>query len=112
LDEYYEKLGGKPEKSARKRKSMNEARAAPEKATQKKPRKSRGADSAEPEENEEVPDWVPKSKNWEKDILKVDTIMRDAETGSLMAYLHWNNGKKSRVSIEQCYEKCPMKVSW
>lgn len=58
-----------------------------------------------------MPDWVPKSKNWEKDILKVDTIMRDPDTGSLMAYLHWNNGKKSRVSIEQCYEKCPMKVS-
>ncbi|KAJ9319957.1 hypothetical protein DTO027B5_9067 [Paecilomyces variotii] len=113
VDEYYAKLGGRPEKPSRKRKSLNEAKATPEKATQKKPRKSRGTASAEPaasEENDDVPDWVPKSKNWEKDILKVDTIMRDPDTGSLMAYLHWNNGKKSRVSIEQCYEKCPMKM--
>ncbi|GAD97568.1 heterochromatin protein, putative [Paecilomyces variotii No. 5] len=114
LDEYYAKLGGRPEKPTvgRKRKSLNEAKATPEKTTQKKPRKSRGTASAEPaaSENDDVPDWVPKSKNWEKDILKVETIMRDPDTGSLMAYLLWNNGKKSRVSIEQCYEKCPMKM--
>jgi len=90
---------------------MEEAKATPGKAAPKKPRKSRGAAGTEtPEEKQDVPDWVPKSKNWEKEIEKVDTIIRDPETGNLMAYLHWTNGKKSRVSIELCYERCPMKV--
>lgn len=92
-----------------------EAKPTPEKAAPKKPRKSRGAAGTEtPEakgkEKDDVPDWVPKGKNWEKDVEKVDTIVRDPDTGNLMAYLKWTNGKVSRVSLEKCYESCPMHV--
>lgn len=62
------------------------------------------------DENEEESTWVPKGKNWDKEIDSVDTIIRDQENGGLYAFLIWNNGKRSKVSIESCYEKCPRKV--
>jgi chromobox protein 1 len=101
------------EKSGRKRKSLGEPQSSPDKAAPKKTRKSTNVDGTEtPEENEAIINWAPKGKNWEREVSEVETIIRDPETGSLMAYLEWVNGKKSRVSIEQCYEKCPMKVCY
>ncbi|KAL2002815.1 hypothetical protein VTN02DRAFT_5858 [Thermoascus thermophilus] len=112
LNEYFAALGGRPEKPTKKRKSVGaEAKPTPEKAAPKRPRKSRGAAGTETPEakgKDDVPDWVPKGKNWEKDVEKVDTIVRDPDTGNLMAYLKWTNGKVSRVSLEKCYEACPM----
>lgn len=61
-------------------------------------------------ENEEQTNWIPKGKNWDKELDAVDTIIRDPESQGLFVLLLWNNGKKSRVSIETCYEKCPRKV--
>lgn len=59
----------------------------------------------------ETDDWVPKSSNWEKELQSVDTIIRDPEDNGLYAFILWKNGKRSRVAIESCYEKCPRKVS-
>lgn len=98
----------------------------PAKATQeekpepKRRRRSRAPDNEEidadgqkPREQEkekegQAPDWMPKSKNWEKEVKAVDTIVREGD--GLVAYLHWNNDKKSKVSIETCYERCPHKM--
>ncbi|KAI9367036.1 hypothetical protein BJX61DRAFT_547884, partial [Aspergillus egyptiacus] len=114
LDEYFKIVGGRPEKP-KKRKSMGR----PPKAAQdqnpgpKRRRRSRADTEPEPaqpaEENDKdssMPDWVPKSKSWEKEVKAVDTIVREKD-GGLVAFLHWNNDKKSKVSIETCYEKCP-----
>lgn len=123
LAEYYEKLGGRPQKPAgksgpgRKRKSMGETQStsAPAAAQPKKQRRSTKAEDAnseaEADEEEEDGSWVPKGKNWDKELDSVDTIIRDQDNNGLYAFLLWNNGKRSRVSIESCYEKCPMKVS-
>ena len=61
-------------------------------------------------EEEDQPQWVPASKSWEKEIQNVDTIERDGDTGRLKAFIVWNNGKKSKVSIEAAYQKCPQMV--
>ncbi|EAW06481.1 chromo domain-containing protein [Aspergillus clavatus NRRL 1] len=117
LEEYYSSQGGRPERPAavRKRKSMGGAKATPDKKeTPKRRRRSAVPDTAastETPEESEVPDWVPKSKSWENDVKKVDTIIRDPKTNSLIAFLHWTNDKTSKVSIETCYEKCPRKAS-
>ncbi len=91
-----------------------------EKPEPKRRKRSRAPDNEEigPDEEEvkkpeikkedQAPDWMPKSKNWEKEVKVVDTIVR--ENDGLVAYLHWNNDKKSKVSIETCYEKCPRKM--
>jgi len=114
LEEYFRCLGGrpqKPEKPAKKRKLTSEARSTPEKALATRSRKSRGANGTEtPEGSETIPDWVPKGKSWEQEVAAIETIIRDPETGGLVAFLQWENGRKSRVSVEQCYEKCPMRM--
>ncbi|THC90604.1 hypothetical protein EYZ11_009936 [Aspergillus tanneri] len=113
VKEYFRSIGGRPQKQGRKRKSLGAAKQTLEKAEPKKRRKSRadqdteGAAKKEKEEADGV-EWMPKSKNWENEVEHVDTIMR--EQGSLIAFLQWTNGKKSKVSIETCYEKCPKKM--
>jgi chromobox protein 1 len=104
--EYYEKIGGRPEKQTKKRKSLGDTATMPQR---KKSRKSQGSENGTPD-SENTSDWVPKAKNWDKEIQSIDTIMRDPDSGNLFVYLNWNNNKKSKVSIQQCYEKCPMKV--
>ncbi|PGH17372.1 hypothetical protein AJ80_04827 [Polytolypa hystricis UAMH7299] len=112
LAEYFEIIGGRPEKQekpARKRKSVGASTATSDR-TSKKARRSRGAGNGTPTTDTTIPNWVPKSGNWDKDIESVDTIMREPGTGDLHAYLNWKNGKKSKVPMPQCYEKCPMKM--
>ncbi|KAL2835256.1 hypothetical protein BDW59DRAFT_156077 [Aspergillus cavernicola] len=113
LDEYFKIIGGRPQKpQPKKRKSMGRpAKSTLEKQPEpKKRRKSRAETETEPAEEKEsvVPDWVPKSKSWENEVKTVDTIVRDGD--ALVAFLHWNNDKKSKVSIETCYEKCPRQM--
>ncbi|KAL3491313.1 hypothetical protein BJX62DRAFT_237237 [Aspergillus germanicus] len=116
LDEYFKGLGGRPEKpEPKKRKSMGRPpKSTPEKPEPRKRRKSRAdtetdaTEDKEKEKDSKVPDWVPKSKNWENEVKAVDTIVRERD--GLVAFLHWNNDKKSKVSIEMCYEKCPRKM--
>ncbi|RHZ62130.1 chromo domain-containing protein [Aspergillus thermomutatus] len=102
LDEYYKAQGGRPEKpvAVRKRKSMGSIKAEPEKPAEPKRRRKSRADadtSTETPEAGEVPDWVPRSKSWENDVARVDTIVRDPKTNSLIAFLHWTNGKTSKM---------------
>ncbi|KAF7159536.1 hypothetical protein CNMCM6106_006793 [Aspergillus hiratsukae] len=120
LEEYFRAQGGRPEKpvAVRKRKSMGRVKAESETPAEPKRRiKSRanaettGSTETPQAEAGEVPDWVPRSKSWEKEVERVDTIIRDPNTDSLIAFLKWTNGKTAKVSIETCYEKCPRKAS-
>ena len=111
LDEYFKKQGGrpvKPTKGAKKRKSLGEPKEKKEKETPAKKRNKVALGSGNDSEALST-DWVPKSKSWESEVNSVDTIQRDKD-GKLFAYLVFNNGKKSKVSIHMCYEKCPLKV--
>ncbi|KAE8374625.1 hypothetical protein BDV26DRAFT_36287 [Aspergillus bertholletiae] len=115
VEEYYCAQGGRPEKPQRgKRKSTTGPNQAHGKGEPKRRRKSRAEAATktpdDDDDDDDLPDWVPRSKNWENEVQTVDTILRDAETSSLIAYLHWKNGKKSKVSLETCYEKCPRKM--
>ena len=129
MAQYFKKIGGRPKKPAakpglgRKRKSIGSPKASPvatDTAEPKKRRKPVKAENADPgttpkiengDDDSEDTKWVPKGKNWDKEVSSVDTIIRDPDNGGLYAFLLWKNGKRSRVAIESCYEKCPMKVS-
>lgn len=120
LEEYYKQIGGRPQKPApkpgpgRKRKSTGDSKSvtpAPSAAEPKRRRKSAKAEETHVDTDLEMDDWVPKSNNWEKELQSVDTIIRDPENNGLYAFILWKNGKRSRVAIESCYEKCPRKVS-
>ena len=126
LDEYFRKLGGRPEKpqpQPKKRKSMGRPpKSTPEKMPEpKKRRKSRAETATETPDEEQADDkdgnesdgtstWMPKSRNWEGEVDSVETIIRQPGTSNLLAFLNWKNGKKSKVSIQLCYDKCPKKV--
>ncbi|CAI7666188.1 unnamed protein product [Penicillium pancosmium] len=135
LDAYYKKIGGRPDNPAekpaekgakgpgRKRKSMAEKKettaATPtetkrrrQSAPKNEPKDDVKADANTPAESEddEPSDWVPKTQNWDKEVESVDTIIRDANDQGLYALLLWTNGKRSRIHIQSCYERCPMKM--
>ncbi|KAF7719660.1 Uncharacterized protein PECH_004159 [Penicillium ucsense] len=130
LDAYYKKIGGRPRKNAakpapkagpgRKRKSMNdvkESSTSVQPAESKRLRQKSSAPAAEesapePASEEEEHDfsWTPKGKDWGSQLERVDTIIRDQETKSLYAFLLWKNGRRSRVELETCYDKCPRQM--
>ncbi|OJK02416.1 hypothetical protein ASPACDRAFT_41243 [Aspergillus aculeatus ATCC 16872] len=115
VNEYFSKLGGRPEKpQTKKRKSLGRPpkSASPEKTQPNKRRKSRANESPESQaaEDSDSGSWVPKSKSWEKEVDNVDTIFREPGSGNLLAILNWKNGRKSKVLIETCYERCPRKM--
>ncbi|ODM17520.1 hypothetical protein SI65_07195 [Aspergillus cristatus] len=119
VEEYYRVQGGRPEKPApKKRKSVGRPKQTPEKAAPKRQKKSDGnaigtptSIAGEENENEDVyADWTPNRKSWENDVQSIETIMREAETSILYAYIQWKDGRKSKVSLETCYEKCPKKM--
>ncbi|CAI7635068.1 unnamed protein product [Penicillium glandicola] len=125
---YYKKIGGRPKnpeekpaaaKPGRKRKSMsstNVARAAPDPTAASEPKRQRRKSApkeaikqASPSSEENGAQWLPKGKNWDKDVKEVDTIVREGDAG-LMAWLEFNNGHKAKLSVQACYEKCPLKM--
>ncbi|KAJ5825606.1 hypothetical protein N7474_002744 [Penicillium riverlandense] len=123
--EYYRRIGGRPQPPpkpakgpGRKRKSMTDAKPAPSLTSPLSPTKRRkrspreAEERAKKEEGSEESDlnWVPKAKNWEKQVDSVDTIVRDPDTDTLFAFLKWTNGKQTKVSIQSCYENCPQKM--
>ena len=130
LDAYYKKIGGRPRKNAakpvakagpgRKRKSMGETKetsAAAKPTEQKRRRKSSAPATEEPpaemaaDSEEDDLSWTPKGKDWGSQLEKVDTIIRDQDSKLLFAFLLWKNGKRSRVALETCYDRCPRQVS-
>lgn len=111
IQEYFDLIGGRPEKpGAKKRKSTaSAAPRTPGRATAKKTKK-------EPAPKEQTPSesgndtWVPTGKNWENEAMIVDTIMKDEKSDALYAMVSWNNGKKSKVSLQLAYQRMPQKV--
>ena len=110
VEEYYNDIGGRPEKPTKKRKSHGQAKATPEEAERKRRRIPKRATGTATPEVEDTGGWVPKGKSWENDVASVDTVSREP-SGELFAFLVWKNGKKSKVSTEMCYRRCPLKVS-
>ncbi|CAG8909618.1 unnamed protein product [Penicillium egyptiacum] len=124
---YYKRIGGRPKKSdqkptpgkpGRKRKSMGDSKPAkpvPGPAANEAKRQRRKSAPKEttkkesPSSKENGIQWLPKGKNWDKDVKEVDTIVREGDAG-LMAWLEFKNGHKAKLSVQVCYEKCPLKM--
>jgi len=53
--------------------------------------------------------WRPPPGSWENDIADLDAC-EDEETGKLMVYLTWKNGKKTQHETPVIYQRCPQKV--
>ena len=109
LKEYFEDIGGRPEK--------------PEKGTKRKGRASTAKSetgtpaSTKRTKTKEEPEkaWSPPPGSWEHDVSHIDTVEQnvDPKTGkdTRFAYLVWNNQKKTQHPLKHIYTKCPQKVS-
>lgn len=134
LEEYWEKLGGKPvpgTSGGKKKRAQQSVGGTPD-TSAKKPkvgagRKGKGASSSKlpdkrmvgTEEPDE--DWKPPAGSWEERVQIIETIEK-TEDDKLYAFVLWtdcgNDGKYIRSkqpldhSPDSCYEHCLRKVSW
>jgi chromobox protein 1 len=109
LKEYFEDIGGRPEKSSKGTKRKSAAAAKSETGTpassSKRPKKA-------PSPVEKA--WSPPPGSWEHDVSHIDTVEQsiDPKTGkeAKFAYIVWNNQKKTQHPLKHIYTKCPQKV--
>ncbi|KAI9712743.1 MAG: hypothetical protein M1820_001365 [Bogoriella megaspora] len=124
LEQYYEKIGGKPEpgESAApkkgKRKQSVESSATP-KAKGGRGRKKQKVENGDEDEAPtgkagKAQKWEPPRGSWEQDIMNIDCIEEeyDASTkkNKRVGFVMWNNGRKSKHSLNILNGKCPQKL--
>jgi chromobox protein 1 len=109
LKEYFEDIGGRPEKKGVKRKG----RASTAKSETGTPASSTKRTKAAKEEPVEKA-WIPPPGSWEHDVSHIDTVEQsvDPKTGkdAKYAYIVWNNQRKTQHPLKHIYAKCPQKV--
>ncbi|KAL1960307.1 hypothetical protein VTO42DRAFT_8267 [Malbranchea cinnamomea] len=116
IEEYFDAIGGRPEKPNKKRKSMGSAAAAPDRTAAKKTKRSSSSFEEARGRFQETPSdsgndaWMPKSKNWEKEVQSVDTLIKDDKSDSLQAMVTWINGRKSKIPVHMAYQRMPQKM--
>lgn len=122
LKSYWDSIGGKPEpetKGKRKRQSAS-ASAAPESSGRGRGRKRSRVDgeSATPDAHQVIrgkPKWEIPKGSWEKVISSIDTLeeVRNPQDGKNQVFglVVWENGQKSKYSLNTLKQKCPQKVS-
>lgn len=106
MDEYFDKIGGRPEPKdtkGQKRKARPSAvtsEAGTPASLAKRPKQER--------------QWSPPPGSWENDVSHIDTVEQseDPKDGQLKkhAYLVWNNQRKTQHPLAHVYMKCPQKV--
>ncbi|RPB16843.1 hypothetical protein P167DRAFT_480539 [Morchella conica CCBAS932] len=116
LQEYYEKIGGRPMYRAisipkRGRQPAGGA-SAPVSAAPKNTKRARtsfGASSSKSNGDDASPAPVELTtkKNWDEDAT-IDTIEKTSK--GLVCYVHWADGKKTQHPIQDVYNKCPQKM--
>jgi chromobox protein 1 len=111
LKEYFEDIGGRPEKPEKGTKRKGRASTAKSVTGTPASTTKRTKTKAEPVEKA----WSPPPGSWEHDVSHIDTVEEniDPKTGkdTRYAYLVWNNQKKTQHPLKHIYTKCPQKVS-
>lgn len=111
LKEYFEDIGGRPEKPEKGTKRKGRASTVKsETGTPASSSKRTKKEAAEPVEKV----WSPPPGSWEHDVSHIDTVEQsiDPKTGkeAKYAYIVWNNQKKTQHPLKHIYTKCPQKV--
>lgn len=117
LEEYLASIGGREAlfaetTTALKTKKRGRQSSTPQ-TSGKRSRRENGthpADSDRPA-SAEAAVWRPPPGSWENDIADLDAC-EDEETGKLMVYLTWKNGKKTQHETPVIYQRCPQKVGF
>ncbi|GKT46533.1 chromo domain-containing protein 2 [Colletotrichum spaethianum] len=119
LEEYLRKLGGREAlfeekskaKSTKKRGRPSGSSSTPPATSKKSKRNGHPAESTPPASAKEAKSkaWTLPSGSWEEEVESIDAC-EDEESGSLIIYLNWRNGQKTKHSKEVVYKRCPQKM--
>ncbi|CAA9966217.1 hypothetical protein PTNB73_08860 [Pyrenophora teres f. teres] len=111
MNEYFAKIGGRPEPKGQKRKgrpsvSGPKSNAGTPTASVKRAKQDKLAKAQ--------PLWSPPPGSWEHDVSHIDTVEEkaDPKTGELgrFAYIVWLNHQKTQHPLKHVYQKCPQKM--
>ncbi|KAK2041334.1 chromo domain-containing protein [Colletotrichum somersetense] len=119
LEEYLQKLGGREAlfeqkskaKTTKKRGRPSGSSATPPASTKKSKRNGHPAESTPSASSKEAKSkaWTLPSGSWEEEVESIDAC-EDEESGSLIIYLNWRNGQKTKHSKDVVYKRCPQKM--
>lgn len=101
LQEYHDSIGGIPSANSVKRTKSKQSLKS--QSSQDQPKRKRQKRSVDEHSDQE---WTPSGKDWEPQVDKIETVERN-EAGTLMAYILFRNGKKSKVTMDKIYQHCP-----
>ncbi|KAK2058985.1 chromo domain-containing protein [Colletotrichum caudatum] len=119
LEEYLQKLGGREAlfeekskaKTTKKRSRPSGSSTTPPASTKKSKRNGHPAESTPSASAKEAKSkaWTLPSGSWEEEVESIDAC-EDEESGSLIIYLNWRNGQKTKHSKDVVYKRCPQKM--
>ncbi|KZL81814.1 chromo domain-containing protein [Colletotrichum incanum] len=119
LEEYLRKLGGREAlfeekskaKTTKKRGRPSGSSSTPPATSKKSKRNGHPAESTPSASVKEAKSkaWTLPSGSWEEEVESIDAC-EDEESGSLIIYLNWRNGQKTKHSKEVVYKRCPQKM--
>ncbi|RVD86450.1 uncharacterized protein DFL_004724 [Arthrobotrys flagrans] len=97
LEEYLQKIGGRPSQTPGKR-----SRKSTGGASTPAPKKSRVKQEGKED------DWDPPAGSWEDDVRMIETLDRNG--GDHICYIQWANGRRSQHPLHVVYQRCPQKM--
>ncbi|KAK4105271.1 chromo domain-like protein [Parathielavia hyrcaniae] len=114
LSEYFESIGGRDKlyedtANALKAKKRGRASSTPQASTKRSKRNGEHPSDTEPPASVKAATWKPPPGSWENHIVSLDAC-EDEESGKLMVYLEWKNGKKTQHPTSVIYQRCPQKM--
>ncbi|WYZ37796.1 hypothetical protein EsH8_II_001302 [Colletotrichum jinshuiense] len=119
LEEYLRKLGGREKlfeekskaKTTKKRGRPSTSSTTPPATSKKSKRNGHPAESTPSVTATAAKSkaWTLPSGSWEDDVESIDAC-EDETSGSLIIYLNWRNGQKTKHSKEVVYKRCPQKM--
>lgn len=118
LSEYLAKIGGREalieawqEKKAASKKGKKRGRSGTEANGTNGSKRGRkehpGAGSSSA--SSKAAEWKPPTGSWEDDVVNIDAC--EGEEGSVLVYLTWKSGHRTRHPLLQVYKRCPQRVS-
>lgn len=111
LTQYHESIGGVPK--LKRGKSKQNLRKDPppsdSPAPSKRRRKNGTKEISAAADEEDEGTWTPSGQNWETQIDRIDTVEKD-DSGQLLAYILFKNGRKTKVGMDKVYVHCPVSM--
>ena len=98
LAEYYRSIGGRPAGESKASKKKVAAKAVKSEDVRVSKRQKR-------EEEDTDTSWVPKGKNWEKDVEAVTNL--EQQNNRLMVFVKFTNARTAKITSDMAYERFP-----